>query len=151
MEKFDSYEKVKIERRKHRRHNIPSAVSCILFKKDLEGKNSFQGFIQNISSGGVSLEIRDDTLIINNAYLQYSNIEINFELNMPDGTHKMNVSGIIKWYKKVKKKDVNLLYIGIQFFNLDEIDTVVLKKHLVLGTGDRNLIWNLWDNLSIQP
>jgi hypothetical protein len=137
------------ERREHRRCSIPAAVNCIFFKKDLKGKNKFQGFIQDISLGGVSLEIRDDTLIINDAFLQYTNIEMTLQLNMPDGTYKMNISGIIRWYKRVKKKDVNLLYLGIQFYNLGESDKVIIEKYLALGTGDKSLIWNLWDNLSV--
>jgi len=151
MENFGDDENGGIERREHQRRNIPAAVSCTFFNKDIKGKSNFQGFIQNISSGGVSLEIRDDTLIINDTSLQYSNIETTFELNMPDGIQKMSISGIIRWYKKVKKKGVNLLYLGIQFFNLDKSDKAILEKYLALGTGDQNLIWNLWDNLSTQP
>ncbi|KPJ58338.1 MAG: hypothetical protein AMJ42_03475 [Deltaproteobacteria bacterium DG_8] len=151
MDNFDNNEKVGIERRRHRRYNIPAAISCKLFQKNLEVKNSFQGFIQNISFGGVSLEIRDDFLIINDSFLKYTNIEIALELNMPDGIQKINISGIIRWYRRVKRKNMNLLYLGIQFFNLAESDKDILKKYLSLGTGDQNLIWNLWDKLSIQP
>jgi len=63
----------------------------------------------------------------------------------------MNISGIIRWHRRIKKKNMNLLYLGIQFFNLDERDKAIIEKYLALGTGDQNLIWNLWDNLSIQP
>jgi hypothetical protein len=51
----------------------------------------------------------------------------------------------------MKKNDKNFLYLGIQFQNLNEETMHVLEKYLSLGTGDNNLIWNLWDNLSIQP
>lgn len=151
MKNSDNDERLKIERRKHQRYNIPSAVICKFFKKDLEVKNNFQGFIQNISLAGVSLEIRDDLLIINDSLLQYENIEVTLELNMPDGTHKMNISGIVRWYRRVKKKDMNFLYLGIQFYNLGESERDILKKYLSSCTGDKNLFWNLWDNLSIQP
>lgn len=43
---------------------------------------------------------------------------------------------------------MNLLYLGIQFFYLDESDKSVLKKYLALGTGDKNLIWNMWDTVN---
>ena len=73
------------------------------------------------------------------------------ELNFPDGTHRMVFSGIVKWHKRVKKKDKNTLYLKIQFHNLDEKSSEMLNEYLSLGSGDKNLIWNLWDNLSPHP
>jgi len=55
MENFDNSGKGEVERRKHQRYTIPAAVICKFFNKDLEGNNSFQGFIQDISFGGVNL------------------------------------------------------------------------------------------------
>jgi hypothetical protein len=151
MENSDDTREAGIERRVHRRHTIPVAVNCRLFKEDIKGKNSFQGFIQDISLGGVSLEIRDDTLVLNDALLMYLNVEMTFAIDMPDGTHKVNVSGIVRWYKKAKRKGVNHLYLGVQFLNLEKSDGAILEKYLALGARDKSLIWNLWDNLSINP
>jgi hypothetical protein len=132
MENSDDTREAGIEKREHRRHAIPAAVSCRLFKEDIKKNNSFQGFIQDISLGGVSLEIT-------------------FAIDMPDGIHKVNVSGIVRWYRKDRRKDVNLLYLGVQFLNLGKSDKAILEKYLASGTGDKSFIWNLWDNLSIQP
>lgn len=151
MEDFNNDEKMKIEKRDHQRHSVPAVVTCTFFEKSLKGKSSFQGFIQDISFGGVSLEIRDDFLNISDSLLTYTNIEMAVEFNLPDGAHKMSFSGIIRWHKRVKKKNKNFLYLGIKFYNLEERDRDVLKQYLSLGTGDKNLIWNLWDNLSVQP
>ena len=151
MENSDDTREAGIEKRAHRRHTIPVAVNCRLFKEDIKGKNSFQGFIQDISLGGVSLEIRDDTLVLNDALLMYLNVEMTFAIDMPDGTHKVNVSGIVRWYKKAKRKGVNFLYLGVQFMNLKKSDEAVLAKYLDLGAGDKSLIWNLWDSLSDHP
>ena len=151
MENFYNDEEAKIAMRKHQRRNIPAVVTCTFFEESLKGKSSFQGFIQDISFGGVSLEIRDDFLIISDSLLTYANIEMMVEFNLPDGAHKMSFSGIIRWHKRIKKRNMNFLYLGIQFYNLDEKDKDVLEKYLSLGTGDKNLIWNLWDNLSVQP
>lgn len=151
MENSDNTSESVIERRAHRRHTIPVAVSCRLFKEDIKKKNSFQGFIQDISLGGVSLEIRDDTLVINDAFLMYLNMEMTFAINVPEGTYKLNVPGIVRWYKKAKKKGVNLLYLGVQFLNLKKSDEAILENYLALGAGDKSLIWNLWDSLSEHP
>lgn len=151
MEDLKNNKNAMIERRGHQRFNIPAAVNCKFFNKDIKGKSSFQGFIQDISFGGISLELRDDFSIINDSLLKYTSVQMTLELNMSDGIHKINFSGIIRWYRRVKKEGMSFLYLGIQFYNLDESSKEVIKKYLALGTGDKNLIWNLWDNLSIQP
>jgi len=148
MEIKEAEENENVERRENKRYSIPAVVKCKLFEEVVSGKNSFQGFIQDISFGGVSLEITDDFLHIKEDLLKYTNVEMELELNSPDGLHKMNFSGIIKWYKRVKKKDKNVLTLHIQFHYLDEKSADVLMKYLSLGSGDKNLFWNLWDNLS---
>jgi hypothetical protein len=148
MEIKEAEENENVERRNNKRYSIPAVVKCKLLEEVVSGKNSFQGFIQDISFGGVSLEISDDFLNIKEDLLKYTNVEMELELNSPDGLHQMNFSGIIKWYKRVKKKDKNVLNLHIQFHYLDEKSADVLMKYLSLGSGDKNLFWNLWDNLS---
>ena len=150
MEIKEAEENENVERRKNKRYRIPAVVKCKLFEEVVSGKNSFQGFIQDLSFGGVSLEITDDFLNIKEDLLKYTNVEMELELNSPDGLHKMSFSGIIKWYKRVKKKDKNVLNLHIQFHYLDEKSADVLMKYLSLGSGDKNLFWNLWDNLSMH-
>lgn len=150
MDVFEHDETVVAERREHQRHAIPAAVTCTFFEKGLPGKGTFQGFIQDISLGGVSLEIRDDYLTIKESMLLYTTIAMTMAFNFSDGMHQMDFSGIIRWYKRIRKNDKNLVYIGIKFHRLDEKSREVLEHYLSLGTGDTNLIWNLWDNLAIQ-
>ena len=147
MEIKEAEETGKVERRKNKRYCIPAVVKCKFFEEVVSGKNSFQGFIQDISFGGVSLEVTDDFLSIKEELLKYTGIEMEIELNSPDGLHQMNFSGIIKWFKRVKKKDKNVLNLHIQFHCLDEKSADILMKYLSLGSGDKNLFWNLWDNL----
>lgn len=135
------------ERRENIRHSIPAVVNCTFFEEVFNGNDRVQGFIQDISFGGVSIEIRDDFLSIKEELLLYTTVEMEVELNFPDGMHRMDFSGIVKWYKRVKKKDKNNLYLKIQFHNLEEKSAEMLKKYLSLGSADKNLIWNLWDNL----
>jgi c-di-GMP-binding flagellar brake protein YcgR len=149
MENFENNEEEKLERRNHRRCMIPTTFVCRLLNNDLN-KNSFQGFIQDISTGGVSLEIRDDFLVIGDENLKYTKIEMVVELNMPDGAHRINIAGVIRWHRRLRKRgNMSFLYLGVEFFELNEKDRAVLNNYLALGTGDKNLIWNLWDNLSM--
>ncbi len=151
MKDLRNEKNVMIERRKHQRFNIPAAVNCKFFNKNMKGKNSFQGFIQDISLGGVSLEIRDDFSIIDDSLLKYTSIQMVLELNMSGGIHEIDFSGIVRWHRRVKKEDMRFVYLGIQFNALNENSKEILMEYLSLGKGDKNLIWNLWDNLSIQP
>ena len=93
------------------------------------------------------MEITDDFLNIKEDLLNHTTIEMEIELNSPVGLRKMHFSGIIKWYKRVKKKDKNILNLHIQFHSLDEEGADVLMNYLSCGSGDKNLFWNLWDNL----
>ena len=151
MELFESEERAAIERREHPRRKIPASVTCTFYEENLQGKGSFSGFIQDISLGGVSLEIRDDFLSISETLLLYTSIEMHVEFNFPEGMQHISFSGLIRWYKRIKRKDKNFLYLGIKFQNLNEESREVLERYLSLGTGDTNLIWNLWDNLTTQP
>lgn len=150
MENIDNDEKENIVKREHQRYSVPSMVTCTFLEESLKGRSEFQGFIQDISFGGVSLEVRDDFLIISESLLKYTDIEMAVEFNLPGGEHRLNFSGSVRWHKRVKKNNMSFLYLGIQFYDLKESEKSVLKKYLSLGTGDRNLIWNLWDNILMQ-
>jgi len=151
MKDLRNKKNVVIERRKHQRFNSPAAVTGKFFNKNMKGKNDFQGFIQDISLGGISLEIRDDFSLIEDSFLKYTSIHMVVELNMSDGTHKIDFSGIVRWHTRAKKEGMRFLYLGIQFNALNENSKEILREYLSLGKGEKNLLWNLWDNLSIQP
>ena len=150
MEIKEAEENKKVERRKNERYCIPAVAKCKFFEEVVSGKNNFQGFLQDISFGGVSLEITDDFLSIKEEVLKHTSIEMEIEFNSPEGLQKMNFSGIIKWHKRVKKKDKKVLILHVQFHNLDEKSADILMQYLSLNSGDKNLFWNLWDNLSIH-
>ena len=146
----DSNNKVKAKKRRHQRYDIPTTFICRFSIEDLGDDRVFEGFIHNISLGGLCLEIEDDIRMFKDLPPDIS-IEMVLELDMPDGNHKMNVSGNIRWQRKVKKKKKNLLYLGVKFHKLKETNKNILMKYLVSGTGVKKLIWDLWENLSIDP
>jgi len=142
--------KVKTRKRRHQRYEIPGAVICQFSIEGLREERIFKGFVHDISLGGLCVEIKDDVMLLK--YLPPdTNIAMALELDMPDGIHKMNVSGSIRWQRKVKKKNQDLLHLGVQFGKLKENNKDILMKYLVSGAGDKQLIWNLWENLSIDP
>ncbi len=145
MDNLAPNETIQMEKRKHQRHYIPSMVTCKFFEELPAKERSFQGFIQDISLGGVFLEIRDDFLYINESALPYSTIEMTVECNLPDGVEMMAVSGHIRWHKRIKKQAGSFLYLRIQFHTMDAKSLDTLKEFLSLGTGEKHLFWNLWD------
>jgi hypothetical protein len=150
MEIKEVEENEKIERRKNKRYNIPTVVNCKFFEEVTNGKSCFQGFIRDISFGGVSLEISDACLDLKEELLKYTNIEMEVELNSPEGINRVGFGGIIKWHKSVSTGEKNVLYLNIQFHSLDEKSANLLKEFLSSGSGDKNLFWNLWDNQSMH-
>jgi hypothetical protein len=150
MEIKDVVKNGKIERRENIRYNIPTVVNCKFFEEVTSEKSSFQGFIRDISFGGVSLEISDACLNLKKELLKHTNIEMEVELNSPEGINRVGFGGIIKHHKSVKNEDKNVLCLHIQFHNLDEKSANLLQKFLSSGSGDKNLFWNLWDNQSLH-
>ncbi len=148
METLNDKANVQSDRREHKRHSVPAMITCTFYEGKIKGKSSFQGFIQDISSGGVSIEIRDDFLKISETLILYTTIEMSVALNFPDGAHHMQFAGVIRWCSRRKEKDKNCLYLGIKFHNLSEENKTLVENYISLGKGDKNLIWNLWDNLS---
>lgn len=148
METLDDKAQEQQDRREHKRHNVPAMVTCSFYEGGIRGKSSFQGFIQDISLGGVSIEIRDDFLKISEALLFYTTVEISVALSFPDGAHTMDFSGVIRWCRRRKEESRNFLYLGVKFHNLSEENKALVRQYMSLGRGDKNLIWNLWDTLS---
>lgn len=148
METLNDKGKVQMDRREQKRHSVPAIITCTFYEGGVQGKSSFQGFIQDISCGGVAIEIRDDFLKISEALLLYTTIEMSVALNFPDGAHDMQFSGVIRWCRRKKEENKNCLYLGIKFHNLSEENQALVESYITLGKGDKNLIWNLWDNLS---
>ncbi len=152
MEHYQSSKDLTIEeRRQHTRYTIPTAAICTFLKGTFPGKNCFQGFIHDISLGGASLEIKDESLLINDGYLQYTNVEISCRLHTAEGVHKITLPGIVRWYKKTTKKGKQFVLLGIQFLNVDQRTRETLGNYLAQGARDQTLMWNLWDTISHQP
>jgi hypothetical protein len=55
------------------------------------------------------------------------------------------VQGDIRWHKRIKKPHGSFVYLRVRFGEVEEKSQEILKRFLSVGTGDKNLIWNLWD------
>ena len=131
---------------RHRLYSIPTFVNCTILEYPLKGNKPYKGFIENISLNELSLELRDDYFSIQEAFLKYSTLEMTVIFHLPDGSHKVNLTGIVTWCKRSSRKEKSCLQIGIHLYELNKKHKKLLNDYLHLGIGDKNLIWNLWDN-----
>jgi hypothetical protein len=139
-----------VEKCAHRLYSIPTLVNCTFLEQPLKGNRAYKGFIDEISINQLSLELRDDYFSIQESLLKYSTLEMTVILHLHDGLREVNLTGIITWCKRFRKKDRSCLQLGISLYDLNEKNRETLQDYLYLGIGDKNLIWNLWDNLLIR-
>ena len=149
MEDFTERATDAVEKYAHQFYNIPTFVNCTFLEHPLKANRSYKGFIEDISLNELSLELRDDYFSIQGSLLIYSTLEMTVIFHFPDGLHEVKLTGIITWCKRFRKKDKGYLDLGIRLYELNEKNRELLKNYLHLGIGDKNLIWNLWDNLPI--
>lgn len=135
------------KQRDHQFHTIPTFVNCTFLGNSLQGDRNHQGFIEKISLNELSLELRDDYCTIQESLLIYSPLEMTMIFHFPNELHKVTLTGMITWSKRLRKKDKSCLYLGTRLYELNEKQRAVLKDYLCLGIGDKNLVWNLWDTL----
>ena len=50
----------------------------------------------------------------------------------------------------MRKKGKSNFHLGIGLDEQNEKNREILNNYLSSGIGDTNLIWNLWDNLSLR-
>jgi hypothetical protein len=134
----------------HCLHTVPTFVTCTFLENALKGNRIYKGFIEDISLRELSLELRDDFFGIEESLVSYSPVELSMDFYFSDGLRQVVLTGIIIWNKRVRKKEKSYLCLGIRLDEQDEKDGEILKDYLSSGIGEINLIWNLWDNLSIH-
>jgi hypothetical protein len=149
MGNYNQREKNAEEKYEHHFYTIPTLVTCTFLRNLFNGNRSYKGFIGEISLRELSLELRDDYFTIQESLAIYSPVEMSMDFNFPDGLHQVVLTGIIIWSKRVRKKEKSYLYLGIRLDEPNEKNGLILNDYLFSGIGDTNLIWNLWDNLSI--
>ena len=131
--------------------SIPTFANCTFLENSFKGNRTYKGFVEDISPGELSLELRDDYFSIQKSLLLYSPMELSMDFHFPDGPHQVALTGIITRNKRVRKKGKSYLYLRVRLNEQNEKNSEILNDYLALGIGDTNLIWNLWDNLSIRP
>ena len=140
MGDFNGRKKDAVEKCVHSLYAIPTFVNCTFLENSLKGNRAYKGFIEDISLNELSLELRDDYFSIQESLLKYSTLEMTVILHLHDGLREVNLTGIITWCKRFRKKDRSCLQLGISLYDLNEKNRETLQDYLYLGIGDKNLI-----------
>ena len=101
----------------NKRTNIRVPTTAVSFIKELD---SVSGSIKDISESGVRLEIH------NIEERKFNNLNIGIPL-----LHNQEISGEIRWHKKIEGNDRNIQY-GIEFKNLTDSQKKAIRKTILI-------------------
>ncbi len=101
----------------NKRTNIRVPASAVSFIKDLD---AVTGSIKDISASGVRIEIP------NIEEREFNDLNIGIPL-----LHNQEISGEIRWHKKIEGNDGNIQY-GIEFKNLTDSQKKAIQKTILI-------------------
>ena len=134
------------EKRRHVRAELPTMVTMKVFSREGREKKAItlKGIIDDLSIGGVSVEVDERYMPIDVDQLVEQIVKM--EIHFPKNKKNPYILGSIRWIKREVAKGSSVLQLGIQFVDITEENLKALKNFLELGSGDQNLLWNLWDS-----
>ena len=138
------------EKRQCSRHDKPLSVCFGFFgeKENLSGPESFSGFVEDISIGGVRIQIVDTYGFLHGKDLQRKAIKLSIPI--PQFDYTFITTGIIQWVKGDNKSLNQTISLGVEFINLSTPDQQYLENYLGSNLGDQNLLWDLWSK-EVKP
>ncbi|MBN2231320.1 MAG: PilZ domain-containing protein [Deltaproteobacteria bacterium] len=138
------------DRRAHKRLDKPLAVTfgIIGASTSLARHDSFSGYVEDISLGGVRLTLREKYGRLYGINLQEQQVKLTFSL--PRFDCLISTPGNIQWSRSSREGSDTLFTLGIRFTNMSSTDRRYLENYLAATQGDHNLLWDLW-NKEMRP
>ena len=138
------------ERRAFKRHDKPLSVEFGLIgeKSSLSNRTSFQGFIEDISLGGMRLQLREKYGKLYKTKMQGKRIKLSIPFSQFN--HTVYALGEIQWSNDVQEHAEHVITLGVKFVDLAPTDRQYLENYMNSNRGDHNLLWDLW-NKEIRP
>ena len=138
------------EKRQACRHDKPLSVYFGFFgeKESLSGPESFRGFVEDVSTGGVRIQIVDAYGFLYGKDLRRKVIKLS--IPMPQFDYTLVTTGIIQWVKSDNKSLNQTFSLGVEFINISMTDCQYLENYLSSNLGDQNLLWDLWSK-EVKP
>jgi c-di-GMP-binding flagellar brake protein YcgR len=138
------------ERRVFKRHDKPLSVEFGLIgeKASLSRRNSFQGFVEDISLGGLRLQLRERYGKLYKMKIQGKNVKL--AIPFPEFSYTVYTHGEIQWSNDFQEHTEHVITMGIRFIDLSPTDCQYLENYIGSNKGDHNLLWELW-NKEVKP
>ena len=138
------------ERRDSKRYDKPLSVEFGLIgeKPSLSNRTSFQGFIEDISLGGLRLQLKEK---YGKLYkMKFQGKQINMAIALPQFNYTVYTLGEIQWSNDFQEHAEHVITMGIKFIDLSPTDCQYLENYISSNKGDHNLLWELW-NKEVKP
>ena len=138
------------DRRVFKRHDKPLRVELGLVdeKPSLSNRTSFQGFIEDISLGGLRLQLRERYGKLYKMKLQGKQVKLAIPFSQFNYT--IYALGTIQWSNDFQEHTEHVITMGIRFIDLSPTDCQYLENYMGSNKGDHNLLWELW-NKEVKP
>jgi len=138
------------ERRVSKRYDKPLKVEFGLIgeKPSLSNRTSFQGFIEDISLGGLRLGLREKYGKLYKMKLQGKKVKLS--IPFPQFNYTVCALGEIQWSNDFQEHAEHVITLGIRFIDLSPTDCQYLENYMGSNKGDHNLLWELW-NKEVKP
>ena len=138
------------ERRIFKRHDKPLSIEFGLVgeKDSLSKRSSFQGFVEDISLGGLRLQLRERYGKLYKVPLQGK--QITLSIPFPQFNYTVFTLGIIQWSNDFQEHTEHVITMGIKFVDLSPTDSQYLENYMGSNKADHNLLWELWSK-EIKP
>jgi CRP-like cAMP-binding protein len=129
--------------RKTVRHQLPTQVCIKIFHEHKDRTPiELSGFTDDISLGGASVVLGAKYHIGHALNLVGKNIKI--RMCLPIESIVINMLGTIVWARDVHLEGTTTAIVGVQFKEMSQIDSELLKEYCYGSEGEQNLIWSLW-------
>ncbi len=138
------------DRRASKRYDKPLRVEFGLIgeKASLSNRTSFQGFIEDISLGGLRLQLKERYGKLYKMKLQGKQVKL--AIPLPQFNYTAYALGEIQWSNDFQEHAEHVITMGIKFIDLSPTDCQYLENYMGSSKGDHNLLWELW-NKEVKP
>jgi len=138
------------DRRASKRYDKPLSVEFGLIgeKASLSNRTSFQGFIEDISLGGLRLQLKERYGKLYKMKLQGKQVKL--AIPLPQFNYTAYALGEIQWSNDFQEHAEHVITMGIKFIDLSPTDCQYLENYMGSSKGDHNLLWELW-NKEVKP
>jgi len=135
------------EQRRHPRTEFAYPVAFGLIVPG-QPPRSFQGYIKDISLGGLCVSVEQRFGLANRNDLSGSRVKI--EISQPQ-QDSLFLFSVIRWVRMRESKKAWQMLLGLEFEEMAGWQKDRLEKFIALKGKDQEMLWQLWDSYAQTP